>query len=59
MRPFYAERTGVLLGEGAAALVLAGGPGHGPPLGRLLATGLSCDAAHETVPDADGIQRAL
>jgi 3-oxoacyl-[acyl-carrier-protein] synthase II len=71
VRPFDAERPGVLLGEGAAAVVLVpDGPRAGsraaaqresppPPLGRLLATGLSCDARHETAPDAAGIRRAV
>jgi 3-oxoacyl-[acyl-carrier-protein] synthase II len=61
VRPFDAERPGVLLGDGAGALVVepdrrrADGP---PALARLLATGLSCDAHHETAPDVDGIRRA-
>jgi 3-oxoacyl-[acyl-carrier-protein] synthase II len=62
VRPFDQARAGVLLGEGAAALVVvpepAAGPGS-PRLARLLATGLSCDAGHETAPDADGILRAM
>lgn len=58
IRPFDVERQGVLLGEGAAALVLAG-EGRGGGLGRVLSTGLSCDAFHETAPDAAGIRRAM
>ncbi|MCT9933142.1 hypothetical protein N5079_23310 [Planotetraspora sp. A-T 1434] len=60
VRPFDRDRTGVLLGEGAAAVVLlpddhtTGGPGP-----RVLATGLSCDAGHETAPDRAGILRAM
>jgi 3-oxoacyl-[acyl-carrier-protein] synthase II len=59
VRPFDAARQGVLLGEGAAALVIV--PEHRceRPLGRLLATGLSCDAHHPTAPDPAGIERAL
>jgi 3-oxoacyl-[acyl-carrier-protein] synthase II len=57
VRPFDADRTGVLLGEGACAFVVTrDGPAG---LGRVLATGLSCDAHHETAPDAAGITRAM
>ncbi|MFE3171543.1 beta-ketoacyl synthase N-terminal-like domain-containing protein [Amycolatopsis sp. NPDC059090] len=59
IRPFDADRTGVLLGEGAAAAVVVPDGAAAAPLGRLLATGMSCDAAHETAPDADGIARAM
>ncbi|MEU9508368.1 beta-ketoacyl synthase N-terminal-like domain-containing protein [Micromonospora sp. NPDC048170] len=59
IRPFDRDRTGVLLGEGAAALVVVGEDRTGPAVGRLLATGLSCDAVHETAPDVDGISRAM
>ncbi|GAA1767073.1 beta-ketoacyl synthase N-terminal-like domain-containing protein [Luedemannella helvata] len=58
VRPFDRDRHGVLLGEGAAAVVVV--PDHGrPALGRLLATGLSCDAHHETAPSPEGIVRAM
>ncbi len=59
VRPFDRDRQGVLLGEGAAAMVIAGRPGPGPALGRLVSTGLSCDAHHETAPDVAGICRAM
>jgi 3-oxoacyl-[acyl-carrier-protein] synthase II len=59
VRPFDAGRTGVLLGEGAAALIIEAENSPTRPLGRLLSTGLSCDACHETAPDAEGIRRAL
>jgi 3-oxoacyl-[acyl-carrier-protein] synthase II len=62
VRPFDADRPGVLLGEGAGAVVLVpdddGRPGP-PPVARLLGTGLSCDAVHETAPDRAGIRRAV
>ncbi len=56
VRPFDRDRAGVLLGDGAAAVVLIP---DGPAVGRLLATGLSCDANHPTAPDVDGIGRAV
>lgn len=60
LRPFDADRRGVLLGEGAAAVVLLPGDARPPaPWGRLLATGLSCDAEHETAPSVSGIVRAM
>jgi 3-oxoacyl-[acyl-carrier-protein] synthase II len=59
LRPFDAGRTGTLLGEGAAAAVVVPEGAAARPLARLLATGLSCDAHHETAADADGIRRAM
>jgi 3-oxoacyl-[acyl-carrier-protein] synthase II len=59
VRPFDAGRTGVLLGEGAAALVLVREGAGTRPVARLLGTGLSCDAWHETAPDHAGIRRAV
>ena len=59
VRPFDRDRTGVLLGEGAAALVVVARDRPGPALGTLLATGLSCDAFHATAPDPAGIARSM
>jgi 3-oxoacyl-[acyl-carrier-protein] synthase II len=59
VRPFDRDRTGVLLGDGAAALVVVPESWPGPALGRLAGTGLSCDAHHETAPDVSGICRAM
>jgi 3-oxoacyl-[acyl-carrier-protein] synthase II len=59
VRPFDADRTGVLLGDGAAALVVEPADASGPALARVAGTGLSCDARHETAPDVDGICRAM
>jgi 3-oxoacyl-[acyl-carrier-protein] synthase II len=62
VRAFDSDRQGVLLGEGAAALVIvpdAGGGQSGRPRARLVSTGLSCDAHHETAPDVTGITRAM
>jgi 3-oxoacyl-[acyl-carrier-protein] synthase II len=59
LRPFDRDRGGVLLGEGAAAVVLVAEGRCPAPRARVLATGLSCDAYHETAPDAAGIGRAM
>ncbi|HEU4426333.1 MAG TPA: beta-ketoacyl synthase N-terminal-like domain-containing protein [Pilimelia sp.] len=59
IRPFDQDRSGVLLGEGAAAVVLVPEGRAAAPLARLLATGVSCDAVHETAPDVAGIVRAM
>jgi len=59
VRPFDRDRKGVLLGEGAAVAVVVPPDRPGPVLGRLAATGVSCDAHHETAPDPEGIARAM
>lgn len=59
VRPFDRGRDGVLLGEGAAAVVVVPESWTGTVLGRLVATGLSCDAHHETAPDIEGISRSM
>lgn len=59
VRPFDRDRDGVLLGEGAAAVVVVPPSWRGPTVGRVLATGLSCDAHHETAPDIEGIGRSI
>lgn len=51
-RPFHPDRDGLLLGEGAAALVL-GAPGAGPAPAWLAGTALASDATHMTAPDRD------
>lgn len=58
IRPFDRDRTGVLLGEGAAVVLVAGDSWRGRRLARLLGTGLSCDAQHETQPSPAGMRRA-
>ncbi|MFH8410207.1 beta-ketoacyl synthase N-terminal-like domain-containing protein [Streptomyces sp. NPDC018019] len=63
VRPFDRHRTGALLGEGAAALVLepesAVAAEGRTALARVRGVGLSCDARHATAPDPDGITRAV
>ena len=62
-RPFSVDRQGMVLGEGAAMLVLeseehANARGA-RPLGRLAGYGASSDAGQMTAPDADGMAAAL
>ncbi|HEY7177100.1 MAG TPA: beta-ketoacyl synthase N-terminal-like domain-containing protein [Micromonosporaceae bacterium] len=59
IRPFDRSRTGALLGDGAAAVVVVRDTEPVVALARVLSTGLSCDAAHETVPSREGILRAM
>ncbi len=63
LRPFDADRRGVILGEGAAAIVLepadrARARGA-TPLAVLRGVGTSCDANHLTAPLEAGIGRAM
>ncbi|MBO3679163.1 beta-ketoacyl synthase N-terminal-like domain-containing protein [Streptomyces sp. NEAU-YJ-81] len=61
VRPFDRDRRGVLMGEGAAAVVLRREePGAGTgALGRVRAVSMNCDAHHVTAPDPRGIARAV
>jgi 3-oxoacyl-[acyl-carrier-protein] synthase II len=63
VQPFEKDRRGVLLGEGAAAVVLesaAHATARGAtPLAVLHGVGTSCDAYHETAPDQAGMLRAM
>jgi 3-oxoacyl-[acyl-carrier-protein] synthase II len=63
LQPFDRDRKGVLMGEGASAIVLETAEHarrrSAKPLARLRSVGLSCDAAHETAPDCAGIERAM
>lgn len=59
LRPLDTARTGALLGEGAAALVLVPEGARVRPKARVLSTGLSCDASHETAAERRGIERAM
>ncbi|MDT3399848.1 beta-ketoacyl synthase N-terminal-like domain-containing protein [Streptomyces sp. B1866] len=61
VRPFDRARRGVLMGDGAAAVVLRREePGAaGSALGRLRSVGVNCDARHVTAPDPQGIAAAM
>ncbi len=62
-RPFAADRSGFLLAEGAAALMLeeeGSARARGAPiLAELVGYGNSTDASHITQPDAQGQARAM
>jgi 3-oxoacyl-[acyl-carrier-protein] synthase II len=59
--PFDRERRGVLMGDGAAAVVLRRERPEELPgaLGRLRAVSVNCDARHVTAPDPKGIAEAV
>lgn len=69
IRPFDRNRSGVILGEGAAVLCIESERSmrrrRAQALAELLGYGMSCDAYHMTAPDATGrgpalaMQRAL
>lgn len=59
VRVFDRARRGMIMGEGAVAVVLRRAGTHpGPVHGRVLGVGMNCDASHPTAPDAAGIVRA-
>ena len=62
-RPFSADRTGLVLGEGAAALVLEDwqhAVARGAKIhGEIVGYGTSCDHSHLVRPEAAGQVRAL
>ncbi|WP_130796185.1 beta-ketoacyl-[acyl-carrier-protein] synthase family protein [Streptomyces otsuchiensis] len=65
VRPFSAERQGLLLGDGAAVLVLESGSGArargAQPLARLSGWGMAADAHHvcHPHPEGTGMARAI
>ncbi|HLX49653.1 MAG TPA: beta-ketoacyl synthase N-terminal-like domain-containing protein [Streptosporangiaceae bacterium] len=56
VRPFDRNRRGVLMGDGAAAVVLRR---DGPARAWLRSVALNCDARSETAPDLAGITAAI
>jgi len=56
LRPFDRDRLGVLMGDGAAAVVLGR---YGPARSRLLSVALNCDARSATAPDVASIAAAI
>lgn len=62
-RPFSRERSGLILGEGAAMLVLepmeAALARGAEPLAEIAGFGMSADAGHITNPEATGPARAM
>ena len=62
-KPFSKDRSGLVLGEGAAMLVLedaARAKARGAPvMGHVIGYGLATDAAHITRPSVEGQARAL
>jgi nodulation protein E len=62
-RPFSADRTGLVLGEGAAILVLepldAALARGARPIAEIVGFGMSADACHITQPSAEGPARAM
>lgn len=61
LRPFDISGAGVLLGEGAAAVVLAPAERAADveSLGSVVGVGLGNDAMHETAPSREGIVRVM
>ena len=62
-RPFSADRTGMVLGEGGAMMVLEtldGARARGAtPIAELAGFGMSSDASHMTQPSPEGAGRAM
>lgn len=56
VRPFDHDRRGVLMGDGAAAVVLRR---RGPAVARLRSVALNCDAHSATAPDLAGVLAAI
>ncbi|MFJ2576648.1 beta-ketoacyl-[acyl-carrier-protein] synthase family protein [Kitasatospora aureofaciens] len=60
VRPFDRNRAGVLMGEGAAAVVLTRTPAAGQKVhGVVRSVAVNCDAFHVTAPDPVGIAEAI
>jgi 3-oxoacyl-[acyl-carrier-protein] synthase II len=60
LRPFHQERRGMLMGEGAVAVVVRRPDVHGGRAhARVRGVSMNCDAAHPTAPDPASIARVV
>ncbi|MBF6044630.1 3-oxoacyl-ACP synthase [Streptomyces sp. NRRL B-1677] len=63
LRPFDRSHKGMLMGEGAVAVVVQRAPAAPEPgrrvHARVRAVGVNCDAHHPTAPDPEGITRVV
>lgn len=60
VRPFDKARQGMLMGEGAVAVVLRqSGTHHGRAHAKVRGVSMNCDGLHPTAPDASSITRAI
>lgn len=60
IRVFDRSRRGMIMGEGAVAVVLRRAGAHpGRIYGRVRGVSMNCDASHTTAPDPAGIVRAI
>lgn len=60
VRPFDRNRTGVLMGDGAAAIVLRRTDEGAPQVyGQVRGVAVNCDAYHVTAPSPEGIAEAM
>jgi 3-oxoacyl-(acyl-carrier-protein) synthase len=60
IRVFDRSRRGMIMGEGAVAVVVRRAGAHlGRVRGRVRGVGMNCDASHPTAPDPAGIVRVL
>lgn len=57
VRPFDSGPKGVIMGEGAAALVLSSRSSGAAP--QVRSVGMNCDAGHVTMPDRNGMVDAM
>lgn len=60
IRAFDRSRRGMIMGEGAVAVVLRRADAHSGRIhGRVRGVSMNCDASHPTAPDSAGIVRAI